>query len=95
MKFQGTQKRLLSYYYRVHFSSPQMHKAMGDLSCAFIPCNVDKFLKLQKTIMIPLEEGRQHLTPSHAIVAYNKGNLHLYQGYLILESVDQAAFKKR
>jgi tetratricopeptide (TPR) repeat protein len=88
------------YHYKFHLSSPQMRKAIGDLSyqcprvqCAFIACNADKYPILQKTIMLPLEEGRQWLTTSQAIVAYNKSNLHVNECYFIPEAVDRATFK--
>jgi hypothetical protein len=88
------------YHCKFHLSSPQKRKAIGDLSyqcprvqCAFIACNADKYPILQKTIMLPLEEGRQHLTASQAIIAYDKSNLYVIQCYLIPQGVDQATFK--
>jgi hypothetical protein len=87
---------------KFHLSSPQTRKAMGDLShqCprvqrAFIACNADKHPILQKTIMSPLEEGRQHLTASLAIVACDKSNLHVNQRCFMPEGVHQATFQIR
>jgi hypothetical protein len=63
------------------------------VQCAFIACNADKHPMLQKTIMMPMEEGRQHLTASQAIVAYDKSNLHAIQCYFIPGGVELATFK--
>jgi hypothetical protein len=90
------------YHYKFHFSTPQMRTAVGDLfyqcprlQCAFIACNADKYPILQKTIMIPMEEGhQQQLTALKAIIAYNKSNLHINQCYFIPEGIDQAMFLK-
>jgi hypothetical protein len=88
------------YHCKFHLTSPQLRKSIGDLSyqcprvqCAFIACNADKCPTLQETIMMPMEEGRQHLTASQAIVACDKSNLHAIQCYLSPGGVEQATFK--
>jgi hypothetical protein len=85
---------------KFHLTSPQLRKSIGDLShqcpraqCAFIACNADKCPMLQKTIMMPMEEGRQHPTASQAIVACDKSNLHAIQCCFAPGGVEQATFK--
>jgi hypothetical protein len=80
---------------KFHLSSLQQRKAIGDLShqCpraqrAFIACNADKHPMLHETVMMPMEEGRQHLTASQAIAA-SPCNPVLFCTW----GVEQAAFK--